>query len=167
MLATSRSGRTGPAEKRTVSARETLQFLGVLWALDQELRTLSKRMEVQLGVTGPQRLALRLIGAWPSLPASALAAGLHLHPSTVTGLILRLVRKGLVRRQPDPRDGRRVLLVLTPRGVRINRQRRGTVEAAVSRLLLEVPSGRLAITRDVLGRLRESVGRELAARLDS
>src|SRR5690349_4578534 len=144
MLATPRSSgsRTlGPPPRADLP--ETLGFLGALWSLDQELRALSKGMQRQLGVTGPQRLALRIIGLSPRLPASALASALHLHRSTVSGLILRLARKGLVQRLGDPRDARRVLLVLTERGVRINSRRRGTVESAVSRSLGHLTSEQL------------------------
>jgi DNA-binding MarR family transcriptional regulator len=158
MLATSRSPSSrvlGPRPR--ASSEETLEFLGALWAVDQELRALSKKMQRDLGVTGPQRLALRIIGLSPRLPASALAAALHLHPSTVTGLIARLTRKGLVQRRGDPADARRVLLVLTERGARINARRRGTVESAVSRSLGHLSSGQLSTVREVLERLRQSV----------
>ncbi len=161
MLASARSSHNKVSNSRPrASSESTLEFLGALWALDQELRALSKRMERQLGVTGPQRLALRIIGLSPGQPASALASALHLHPSTVTGLVLRLTRKGLVRRRRDREDGRRVLLVLTERGVRINARRRGTVEAAVSRSLGDLPPGYLATVREVLEQLRQSVLRE-------
>ncbi len=140
-----------------VSSAETLRFLRALWALDQELRALSKRMQRQLGVTGPQRLALRVIGRSPGLPASALASALHLHRSTVSGLILRLSQKGLVERRGDPGDARRVLLALTERGTRINARHRGTVESAVSRSLNHLAPGQLTTVREVLERLRQSV----------
>ena len=161
MLATTRSSHNRVSNSRPrASSETTLEFLGALWALDQELRALSKRMERQLGVTGPQRLALRIIGLSPGLPASGLASALHLHPSTVTGLVLRLTRKGLVQRRRDPGDGRRVLLLLTERGARINARRRGTVEAAVSRSLGDLTPGYLATVREVLEQLRQSVLRE-------
>jgi DNA-binding MarR family transcriptional regulator len=158
MLATSRSATSRvPGPRPRASSAETLEFLGALWAVDQELRALSKKMQRQMGVTGPQRLALRIIGLSPGLPASALAAALHLHPSTVTGLLVRLTRKGLVQRRTDPGDGRRVRLVLTDRGARINARRRGTVESAVSRSLGHLTSGQLSTVREVLERLRQSV----------
>ncbi len=47
---------------------------------------------------------------------SALAAHLHASSPFVTNEIARLVRLRLVRKQPHPRDGRRVVLRLTPRG---------------------------------------------------
>jgi MarR family transcriptional regulator, organic hydroperoxide resistance regulator len=39
-----------------------LQFMQLLWAVDHGLQRASKGMLRRLGVTGPQRLALRLIG---------------------------------------------------------------------------------------------------------
>lgn len=138
----------------------TLALLGALWALDQELRTLSRRMERHLGVTGPQRLALRMIGESPGLQPSALASLLHLHPSTVSGLIARLSRKGLVRVGRDSADGRRVLLVLTPKGTRINRQRRGTAEFAVRRVCRALARTQLETAVQVLEQLRRSAAEE-------
>jgi DNA-binding MarR family transcriptional regulator len=41
---------------------------------------------------------------------------LGLEKSSLTGLVDRAVRRGLVRRQPDPRDGRAVTVALTPEG---------------------------------------------------
>jgi len=139
---------------------KTLVLLGSLWALDQELRSLSRRMERHLGVTGPQRLAIRVIGESPGVQPGALASQLHLHPSTVTGLIARLARKGLVRARRDAVDGRRIRLSLTPRGERINRQRRGTAEFAVNRVCDEITVGQLGSAIRVLEKLRRSVASE-------
>jgi len=163
MLATAPAGKRRADKATRSGSAETLEFLGVLWALDQELRALSKRMQLRLGVTGPQRLALRIIGRSEPLRAGALASAMHLHPSTVTGVVMRLGRAGLVRRRRDPGDGRRVLLALTARGARIDRHHRGTVESAVSRMLHDLPPGQLAAAREVLERLRHSVARERAS----
>ncbi|MEV4755173.1 MarR family transcriptional regulator [Micromonospora sp. NPDC049559] len=45
-----------------------------------------------------------------------LGAVLGLEKSSLTGLVDRAVRRGLVRREPDPRDGRAVRVVLTEQG---------------------------------------------------
>ncbi len=145
-----------------VRQNQTLVLLGALWALDQELRTLSRGMERQLGVTGPQRLALRMIGEWPGIQPAVLASALHLHRSTVTGLIARLTRKGLVRTTRDVADARRLRLSLTPRGARINRQHRGTAEFAVARVCRTLDAGTLDTALQVLEGLRRSVAAERA-----
>src|SRR5215471_10302285 len=44
---------------------------------------------------------------------------LGLAKSSLTGLVDRTERNGLVRREPDPQDQRAVLVALTPRGSRL------------------------------------------------
>ncbi|GGM00414.1 MarR family winged helix-turn-helix transcriptional regulator [Nakamurella endophytica] len=48
-----------------------------------------------------------------------LAAHLGLEKSTVTGLVDRAVRRGLLRRAPSPEDGRAATVVLTDDGARL------------------------------------------------
>ena len=114
---------------------ETLRFMQCLWDLVHALDVSSKRMARTLGVTGPQRLVIRVIGQSPALFAGEIAATLGMHPSTLTGIIRRLQTQHLVERAVDPTDRRRVRFRLTPRGQAIDRERKGTVEAAVRRAL--------------------------------
>jgi DNA-binding MarR family transcriptional regulator len=139
-----------------------LDFLGLLWAVDHDLQAFSKRMENQIGVTGAQRLALRLIGRRPKLPSGTLAEQMRLHPSTVTGIVSRLHRKRLISRSKDRQDGRRVLLSLTAGGAAINRSTQGTVEAAVRRVLRESDAVELFSVRTMLARLRHQLEVESA-----
>jgi DNA-binding MarR family transcriptional regulator len=119
-----------------------LQFLQTIWQLEHALERGSKRMEDALGISGPQRFALRMIGGAPDISAGELAAQLHLHPSTVTGIVQRLVRRRLVRRSINAADGRVTHLRLTAAGARVNRPAaRGTIEQA-ARLALARCSGR-------------------------
>jgi len=106
-----------------------------LWDVVHALDVRSKRMARKLGVTGPQRLVIRIIGQSPNIAASDIATTLGIHPSTLTGILQRLQREKLIVRRPDPADRRRVRFTLTPQGTRVDRARRGTVEAAVRRAL--------------------------------
>jgi len=137
---------------------ETLEFMRAIWAVDHALQRASKRMHATLGITGPQRLAMRIIGRFPGIPAGQLAEILHLHPSTLTGVLKRLERQGLVIRRSDPRDRRRALLGLTERGRRIERTAEGTVEAAVRRALDATPAQKTRHAVDVLDALARSLG---------
>jgi len=38
-----------------------LEFMKQLWAVDHGLQSLSKRMESRFGITGPQRLVVRIV----------------------------------------------------------------------------------------------------------
>lgn len=50
------------------------------------------------------------------LPLASVVSRLQVHPTSVSGTADRLVRDGLVRREPHPRDGRAAMLDLTPEG---------------------------------------------------
>jgi DNA-binding MarR family transcriptional regulator len=150
-MANSGTGRITPDE--TNSLPDVLQFMQLLWAVVHGLERVSKRMTGDIGVTGPQRLVLRVVGLRPGMSAGALAQVLHVHPSTLTGVLQRLIAQGLLARSDDPTDRRRAVLRLTRRGTRVNAARIGTVEAAISRTLDGTSNRERAATRRVLERL--------------
>jgi MarR family transcriptional regulator, organic hydroperoxide resistance regulator len=141
-------------------ANETLRFMKALWALVHGLDVRSKWMERNLGVTGPQRLVLRIVGRTPGVGASDIATSLDLHPSTLTGILARLEKRGYLTRDIDPSDRRRARFRLTPRGARVDRERRGTVEAAVRRALARASDADIARTESLLGLLTGELERD-------
>jgi DNA-binding MarR family transcriptional regulator len=70
------------------------------------------------GLTPQQGQLLCVLMAQP-FGMSELGATLGLAKSSLTGLVDRTERNGLVRREPDPRDTRAVRVALTPRGSRL------------------------------------------------
>jgi DNA-binding MarR family transcriptional regulator len=50
------------------------------------------------------------------LPMSKIGQRLMVHPTSVTNIVQRLVRQGLVERDPNPADGRGMLASITPQG---------------------------------------------------
>lgn len=114
----------------------------------------------KLGVTGPQRLVVRVIGQSPGIAPRELATTLGLHPSTLTGVLSRLGRDGLIDRRPDPEDGRRSRIWLTPAGQKVDRERRGTAEAAVRRALARADRATIEHTEQMIGLLIEELERE-------
>ena len=135
----------------------SLEFLSAMWALDHALHRMSKRMAASTGVTGPQRLVVRVLGRHPHLTAGALAKMLHLHPSTVTGLIDRLERDGLVRRQVDDDDRRATRVSLTPRGARLDHNIAGTIEAAIDTALGNSANGDVEIGLRLLAQITDAL----------
>jgi DNA-binding MarR family transcriptional regulator len=117
-----------------------LEFMRALWALDHAFQSASKRMEAVLGVTAPQRLVVRIVGRFPRISAGEVAEILHVHPSTLTGVLKRLESRGVIARTADPKDGRRALLSLTARGRELDQLRTGTVESAVRKVLGRIPA---------------------------
>lgn len=150
---------TKPAE-RIVNATpapvgEVLEFMRVMWAVDHALQKTSKRMKSRLGITGPQRLVVRMVGRFPGTSAAHLSDLLHIDPSTLTGVLTRLERRGLIQRRRDPRDGRRWFLGLTARGRMMDKRRTGTVEAAVRAAIRDVHPDELDAARRVLTTIAE------------
>jgi DNA-binding MarR family transcriptional regulator len=129
---------------------QTLIFMRLLWAVDHGLRSCSKRMQASIGLTGPQRLALRMIGSFSGLSLSELATLLHVDRGTLTGILVRLVGKGLVTRRLDPEDARRSRLSLTARGRRMNMESAGTIEGKVQRALGSLGPDRVDAAKEVL-----------------
>lgn len=137
---------------------ETLRFMQRLWDLVHALEVQSRRMATTLGVTGPQRLVIRVLGRFPGTAAGDLARILGLHPSTITGILKRLEQQALITRKIDAEDRRRVRFWLTTKGRRVDGERKGTVEAAVRRAL-----GRAeAVTRTRATRMLELLTLELS-----
>ncbi len=136
---------------------EVLQFMRLLWAVDHGLQSRSKRMEADLGITGPQRLVIRVVGRFPGISAGDLADILHIHPSTLTGVLQRLQKRGMIERRRDPKDARRAQLWVTARGQEIDAVRSGTVEAAVRRAITRVPEQQLAHTREMLAAIASAL----------
>jgi DNA-binding MarR family transcriptional regulator len=147
-----------PEKQRGPQLGEVLEFMRLLWAVDHGLQSTSKRMESTLGITGPQRLVLRLVGRFPGITAGNLAQILHVHPSTLTGVLKRLEKRGLLERKSDPLDGRKALFALTETGRNLDIPSTGTVEAAVQRALSKMTRTRITHTQDVLTALAEELG---------
>lgn len=69
----------------------------------------------EYGLTVPQGQLLCVLMGRP-YGMGDLGVTLGLEKSSLTGLVDRAVRRGLVRREPDPDDRRAVRVVLTPEG---------------------------------------------------
>jgi DNA-binding MarR family transcriptional regulator len=139
---------------------EVLDFMRLLWAVDHGLHSTSKKMIRQVGISGPQRLVIRIVGRAPGLSAGALAKILHIHPSTLTGVLRRLELRGLIRRTADPLDGRRALLWLTPEGADLDSHEPGSVEESIAAVLDQQAPDSIREAVKVLLAIAEELGVE-------
>jgi DNA-binding MarR family transcriptional regulator len=139
---------------------DALEFMRLIWAIDHGLQKASKRLAASAGVTGPQRLVVYIVGRFPGISAGQLSSTLHVHPSTLTGVLRRLERRGLLSRRPDPRDARRAALGLTPKGRRLDLAVAGPVESAVQQVLRDLPRDKGCVAREVLAMLARRLGVE-------
>jgi MarR family transcriptional regulator, organic hydroperoxide resistance regulator len=137
---------------------EVLDFMRLIWALDHRLRVESRRLKTRRKLAYSQQLVLRIVGRFPSLSPGQLARILHVHPSSVSGTLHDLSGRGLIERESDPRDGRRLQLGLTEKGRAADVPAADGVEAVVSRTMRRLPDGRVAAAREVLEALVEAFG---------
>jgi DNA-binding MarR family transcriptional regulator len=145
------SARQKPANTEPLGP--ALEFLRTLWAVDHGLARLSTRMKRTIGATGPQRLAIRLIGRTRGIGPAELANLLHVHRSAATGIVQRLEARGLLTREVHPRDSRRLILSLTAAGQKVDRDDRGTIEARVRQVLASCSAEEIASAVRLLDRL--------------
>lgn len=141
-----------------------LQFLRALWELNHALESASRAMKRRLGVTGPERLFIRIVGQQPGITPRAIARVLRVHPSGVTVLTKRLERRGLVTREANPGDARSYHLSLTARGRRADALRSGTIEAVVREAVRASAPRDVRATARMLGAVAERLAAAMAPR---
>jgi DNA-binding MarR family transcriptional regulator len=139
---------------------KVLEFLRLLWAVDHGFQRASKRMHANLGVTALQRMMIRIVGRALGISTGDLAEMLHVHPSTLTGALDKLVRSGALLRKVDPDDARRALLYLGAKGKTIDAVRTGTVEAAVRKAFAKLSEEQIEHAAEVLQEIARALDEE-------
>ena len=76
----------------------------------------SKRLVKQVGLTGPQLVILNYISSKTEISVGDVATNVSLSQGTVTGIIERMEKRGLVVRQRNNHDKRRVMVSITEPG---------------------------------------------------
>lgn len=84
----------------------------IIRAVDLQSRTLKRRC----GLTGPQALVLRALCGHDGISVSDLARRARLSQATVTDILGRLEREGLVARRRSAQDRRRLMIFITALG---------------------------------------------------
>lgn len=135
-----------------------LEFMRALWGVNHALESRSQHMKAHLGISGPERMVVRLVGRFPGISAGELARVLRVHPSTITWSLKRLVRRGLLSRGADAADARRALFTLTPTGEAVDAVKEGTVEAAVRAALEAMSLEEVRVAVAVLEALTRRLG---------
>ena len=95
----------------------------------------------QFGLTLPQFVALRAIRSEKQPTMTTLADETLQRCATMTGIVDRLAKMGLVVRQRDPQDRRRVLVELTATGHELIHKVRLSREQRLRETLAHLPEG--------------------------
>ncbi|MFF5303913.1 MULTISPECIES: MarR family winged helix-turn-helix transcriptional regulator [unclassified Streptomyces] len=113
-----------PAGVSDSAARSARDLRIVLSRLRRRIREVATDEDL----TPSQESALTLVGKHGAATASALASAEGVRPQSMAATLAALDQHGLIRRGPDPEDGRRQLVTLTEAGrerIEGNRQVRG------------------------------------------
>lgn len=111
----------------------------------------SRRLAIEHHLTTPQLLCLRLLAQEGPLTPGAMAKEMYLSQATVTGILDRLEKRGLVERRRDQSDRRKVSIHLTLDG-----------EAAIKRAPLPLHERFTARLEDLSPAERDDINRVLA-----
>ena len=104
-------------------------------------------------ITLPQLWALQIVAEMDACSMRDLAQALALKSSTVTGLVDRLVKLGLVRRYNSQEDRRVVLAAITPKGRKILNHLQEENHEATIRLFKNITAQERAIYLDILEKI--------------
>lgn len=102
-------------------------------------------------------LMLLLFSRRGLLPMKVVGSRLQVHPTSVTNAVARLEQDDLVRREPNPQDGRAVLVRLTTKGRRLAERATELLNAGVF-ADPGVPARRVDTLVGVLRDLRQRAG---------
>jgi DNA-binding MarR family transcriptional regulator len=100
---------------------EVDSILEAIVYLSTESRRLTKELARRADLTGPQLTVLKMLEGLGDLSLSDLSERIRAQNSTVTGIIDRMEREGLVLRSRSTEDRRVVHIKLTDKGARIAR----------------------------------------------
>ena len=126
-----------------------------------EGRRITKASGRDLGLTGPQVTALKLLEGIGKLSLSDLSGRMSAKNSTITGIVDRMVHGDLVVRQRSEEDRRVVLIALTAKGEKLARKIPVTAMEIFGRALHSLSAEDRARLTDILKRLTEFVRTEV------
>lgn len=108
------------SSKRSVPGNDLLtldrQMCFALYSASLAMTKLYKPLLSELGLTYPQYLVMLVLWETDGIRVSGLKDRLFLDYGTLTPLVKRLEKQGLLVRQRSPEDERQVIVRLTPQG---------------------------------------------------
>ena len=125
-----------------------MTFIDILIKLRKIVRSVnleSKRVEKEQGVSIPQLLCLQFLAEQEDFRTNAvkLKAFLNLNASTISGILRRLEKKGLVEKLPKTSDKRVILISLTTNGMKLLQSAPITFQQKLSEKLQALPPEKL------------------------
>jgi DNA-binding MarR family transcriptional regulator len=128
--------------------------------LRQTVGRLIRRLRAEPGPPVAQMTVLSRLGRDGAASVSDLAAAERMRPQSMAPIVRDLEQAGLVQRRPDPHDGRRALVELTPAGAETlgatRARREDWLTATLDQELDRGERERLRAALELLGRLADA-----------
>ena len=131
------------------------QLCFALYAASNQITRLYQPLLAGVGLTYPQYLVLLVLWEHGTRSVGELGQALYLDSGTLTPLLKRMEASGLVCRQRDPGDERRVIVSLSKAGAKL--QERALAIPAALACRVDLPTSELSTLRKQLQRLRQAV----------
>jgi MarR family transcriptional regulator, organic hydroperoxide resistance regulator len=152
----------------TASEKETADaIIETVVYLYTESRRLTKTLAKRFGLTGPQLTVIKILDQIGDLSLSSLSGRIKANNSTVTGIIDRMEREGLVRRERSQTDRRMVLIRLTDKG----RALAGQIEVQPMEIFRQavaaLPESEMQTLFSILDRVQRTVRQTIAQTSDA
>jgi DNA-binding MarR family transcriptional regulator len=135
-----------------IAISEIMQSLRRIFKATQDY---SFEVSDKFGITGPQLWALNTLSKNEGLPLGELSKKMYLRPSTITGIIDRLEKRGYVVRNRDRRDRRVVRILLTSKGKRLAKTGPNPIQGKMIYGLRSLNQGELRSIYDSIQKLVE------------
>lgn len=154
----------------TVADDQRVQAMAVLQQFRFVFKSVKRHfqwVENETGVSGSQLWALAQIAAKPGMNVTQLARTLAIHQTTASNLVVKLVQRGLIRRERKRDDQRIVRLYPTRQGRVILAKAPEPVEGVLPDALMRLPGAdllklnRLLQALTQLMRVRDASGKHI------
>lgn len=105
----------------------------------------SKRIQKEYDISIPQLLVLNYLAEQPNLQSTHahIAKFLNLNPSTATGILQRMEKKGWIARLPHAKDKRAAIIAITVKGSELQRQTPALMHEQISARLEDLSEARM------------------------
>lgn len=143
------------------------EFLSTLIETSRHLRHFVDQRARAMGITGAQLRVLARLSRHEGATQAELAADMEVRPISLSSLIDKLTRQGLVERRGDSRDRRINRIHLTAAGRSMALKIDGFREAIAGEVLAKVDDAALRQAHSVLGQLRQRLKEPLGGNRDA
>lgn len=153
-----KSARAVTKSKSSPTRDDVKQVLDAIRRIVRVLRLASREAEKRVGLSGAQLFVLQKLAEEPVLSVNEVAARTHTHQSSVSMVVQRLTRRGLVSRRRSSHDARQIDLSVTAAGRAVLRSAPAAAQDQLLETLNTLPSDKLKQIARSLSQLLEAMG---------